>query len=534
MLSFMFFISTLAFLINTVLYCYYINFMGLLFLIPCCLFTYLARHTNGAEKQVQIVGWELGEGIDLEDPDAPKKVSVVLEDKALNLGFLAIGGPGSGKTVAAIGMLQYFTEKRSGGWVYWEGKGDKDIYQQTVSCGAAPDKFFSSELDHSDTVNVIAGPADSIIERLTQTLIVSESDFYRNAQRDALRAVVPLLKSLDLAVNIRDLYVLLTKEEAAMYVMNLARKKNVDADIIETAQMFLGKDESEKAAEIKGLLNCMSLFVTGKLADRLNSYEPTLDLDHAAKEGQKVYMHLPYTSLAKDIAIMFTEQIGVIAKNRQLYESHREVWPQNYDDWGAFFYGNFGPITARCRSAKMPVSFLFQSRGQTDRVENGNIFTTEITDNIGGMFILRTNGQATAEWASMQFGKYESRELNSSEFHSSISTVEKLRVRGDELKNLDAGEAYLSCLISGKNGQSSNKRYLARFPLPDFSQAADIDWPVIKTGRPNNECEGLHLWRDFMDKDRLKALKEKIIKSVQTQNKIKHESIETTQEIDYI
>jgi len=37
-----------------------------------------------------------------------------------------------------------------------------------------------------------------------------------------------------------------------------------------------------------------------------------------------------------------------------------------------------------------------------------------------------------------------------------------------------------------------------------------------------------------MDKDRLQALKDKIIKSVQTQNKIKNESIETTQEVDYI
>ena len=460
-------------------------------------------------------------------------MNVVLEDKALDLGILGIGGPGSGKSVMAIGLLQYFSEERKKGWGYWDGKGDMDIYQKTVACGAKPDKFFSSELASSDTTNVLSGPTDNVIERLTQTLITGESEYYSNTQRSALRKVVPLLKALGTPVSLRDLYVVLIRSDAAMYVMNMAREKQVAADVIESARLFFEIDEKERMNQINGLLNKMDLFVTGRIAERINAYEPTLNLSTAAKQGLKVYFHLPYSKLAKDIATMLTEEIGVIATNRQLYERNRTPWPQIYDDWGAFFYENFGPISARCRSAKMPISFLFQSRGQTDRVDGNRIFTTEITDNIGGMFILRINGQDTAEWAAQQFGQYESAELSRSENTayegSNMSMVEKPRVKSDSLKNLDAGEAVISCLISGPNGKMTNKRYQVRFPLPDFSGADAIDWPVIET--PDNEgSEGLHLWRDFMNADRLSALKQKVIDANETS---KPDHIEQ-REVDYL
>jgi hypothetical protein len=470
----------------------------------------------------EVAGLAIGPGQDLDNPDRPKRVpSVVLEDKALNLGFLAIGGPGSGKTVVGILLLQYFTQVREGGWCYWDGKGDKDIYQKCMACGAQPDYFFSSELPESDTVNVVAGPVENVIDRLTQVLIVSESDYYRNAQRAALRSVLPLLAALEEPFTLRDLYVAFNDPEAGIYVMNRAKEKGVAPDVIKVAQDFFNMDEEQRQKDINGLLTRMQLFVTGEATDRLNAYRPTLDLDKAAKENSRVYFHMPYTHMARDIAILLTEQIGVIAKNRQLFDNDRQPWPQIFDDWGAFFYPNIGPITARCRSAKMPVSYLFQSKGQTDRVEAGGNFTTEVTDNIGGMFVLRVNGQESAHWAAQQFGEYESTELNVSDSSmwdsQSFSARDKARVKGDTLKNLDAGEAYISCLISGEAGRSWNKRYRARFPLPDFSTADQFDWPQVDRGTPDDEAEGLHLWRDFMNPDRLKQLKQQIVEDANSE-----------------
>lgn len=534
-----FFLIAFTSTVNAAIGTAYVNAFALLWLLPAAASVLLAFWLRPPADIKNVVGLELGFGLDLENPDAPKRVRVTLEDKALNLGFLFIGGPGSGKSVAALCKLVYLSLIRKCGWVYWEGKGDKDIYQKAMACGAVPDKFFSTELPHTDTVNVVSGPTESVIDRLTQVLIVSESDYYRNAQRAALRAVVPLVKSLQKRVILRDLYVVFKNPEAAHYVMTMARQQGVPADVIEVCSQFFAIDEEQRMNDINGLLTRMSLFVTGDIAERLNAYEPTLDLDEAAKSGQRVYLHMPYTIMARDIAIMLTEQIGVIAKHRQLYDSERPPWPQLFDDWGAFFYGNFGPITARCRSAMMPVSFLFQSRGQTDRVDGNRIFTTEITDNIGGMCVFRVNGYESAKWAAEQFGEYETAELSSSEntraSGHSVSTRLAQRVRADTLKNLDSGEAFISCLVSGEGGRSSNKRYKVRFPLPDFSRAKEFDWPQIKENRANNDCEGLHLWRDFMDRDRLAALRREVIdESARTAQNTTTAARTTLSEVDYL
>jgi hypothetical protein len=486
----------------------------LLLWIPAAMLVFIGIKMRKIEKNIKVTsGVPLGIGLDIDNPESPTKTDVVLEEKALDLGFLAIGGPGSGKSVATAVIINFFTVVRKIGWVYWEGKGDKDVWQFLNAIGSKPDKFFSSELPDCDTVNVVSGSTEAVIEALTQTLITSESDFYRNAQREALGAVVPLLKKIGQPIVLRDIYVTLKVEDAAQYVMNLARERGVANDVIEVARQFFSQPPEEIAGLIKGLLTKMSMFCTGDIADRLNEYNPTLDLAQAAKTGQKVYLHLPLSSMAKDIAIMFTEQIGVIAKERQLYADVRTPWPQLMDDWGAFFYENIGPITARCRSAKMPVSFMFQSKGQTDRVDLAGIFTTEVTDNIGGFISFRINGNATAKWVAEQFGTFESAELSASSNGNgegqNLTTNEKPRIKPNDLKNLNAGEAVISCLVSGEKGQSQNKLYRAQFPYPELKQdPKTIPWPAITKTKSSHD--GLDLWAKFMDKNKLDELKKEV------------------------
>ena len=502
----------------------YIHWIAWLLIIPAMLFLWGGLKSIQRGPKLYKNGLALLDGYDLETPDDPNKTNVVLEDRSINLGLLFLGGPGSGKSIAGINLLVYYTNERKHGWVYWDGKGDRDIYQSACAAGATPDRFFSSELPGTDTINAFAGPVDNVIDGLSAVLIITESEYYRNIQRAALRAAIPLLKALNTPVILRDLYVMMTNEEALTYVLNKAREQSLAPDIIEVAEQFFSRDRDKLDNDINGLVTRLSLFVTGHLAERLNAYQPTLDLVQAAAEGQRVFLHLPYTQIAKDIAILLTEQIGTIAKNRQLFESNRTPWPQMFDDWGAFFYPNFGPITARCRSAKMPISFLFQSKGQTDRVESGNHFTTEMTDNIGGMILLRINGQDTAEWAARQFGMYETHELNQTENNtnrgSNLSTHERPRLRGDQLKNLNAGQAYISCLVAGEGGVMMNKRYKARFPLPAVVNPGVIDWPAFSHQAADDETEGLHLWRDFMNADRLSLLKKKIVDDVMAETAV--------------
>ena len=525
---------TLTLLVDATILTVFINKWFILSIaVPLVLINTLLKNIP---KKKKVVGFELGKGTDITNPETPINVKqVVLEDKVLNLGFLGIGSPGSGKSVIAVSVLEYFTKVREGGWLYADGKGDLDIYQSCMSCGAQPDKFFSSELPSSETVNVVSGPLEDVIDSLIEVLITTDNEYYKNAQKAALRSVLPLLYKIGIPFTLRDLYVVFANNEAFQYVLNLANKHNVSPDVIELANNFFEIEPKSRAEQVNGLLTRMQLFVTGDVADRINAYEPTLNLEKAVSNNLKVYLHMPYTHFSKDIATLLTQQLGGIAKNRQLYEEQRTPWPMTFDDWGAFFFDGIGPITARCRSAKMPVSYLFQSKGQTNEISVH--FTDQLTDNIGVLIVLRINGQGTASWAGGQFGTYESVEYSANEnthFNGtgqSMTVTEKPRIRADDIKNLNAGEAYIDTFITGDGGKSSNKRYKAQFPLPDFSKAREYQWPIIETGRHNDECEGLHLWRDFMNADRLKQLKSNIVKSALDDTK---EGITELDEVDFL
>lgn len=475
-----------------------------------------------------ITGFSIGRGLDLSDPSEPKQVSIILDDAALDLGALFMGSPGSGKSVAASALKQYFTISRpNSGYAFFEGKGDFDIYQSDVAAGSKPDFFFSSELDSSDTINLISGNDSNVIDYLSKVLVGSESEYYGAAQTSAIRKTIPLLMSLDIPVNLKDFWALLTDDNAALYLINKAEENEVDSDIIEIARTYFGfnldepKDFSshkkERLKVIDGLLNKLYPFVSGKLAERLNDYNPTLNLNDAIQNNKKLYFHLPLSETAVSIATIITEQFGAIAKYRQLEtNSEFNIFPLMFDDWGAFFYDNFLPITARCRSAKMPIYFYFQSRGQTDDVKTGGIFTTEITDNIGAFISLRINGIDSSKWVSSQFGEYESYSLSKSENnHSSgqnVQAIDKPKVRPEELRDLNKGEAFINIFVSGAGGAMSARSYKGRFPLPKQIDEKPKSWPVVAL---NDKGEGLDLWGKFMKKENVNDLKNQIINDAQ-------------------
>jgi hypothetical protein len=501
------------------------------------------------EKKVK--GMSLGDGLNLADPSNPIKMPVILDDNALNLGMLFMGSPGSGKTVAAARIKQHFVNTReNSGFAYFEGKGDFDIYQMDVAAGVNPDYFFSSELESSDTMNLISGDVSNVIDYLSRILVGSESEYYGAAQVAAIRKTLPLLMALPVPVNLKDYWTLLTVDEAAQHVILQAEEIGCDPDVVSIAKDYFGfnlqdpKDfnshQKERLNEINGMLNKLYPFVSGFLSERLNSYNPTLDLAKAVKENKRLYFHLPLTEMSYAIATIVTEQMGGIAKSRQLdTDKNFNSFPMLFDDWGAFFYDNFGPITARCRSAAMPVSFFFQSRGQTDSVKSGGIFTTEITDNIGAFVSLRINGADTAKWVSSQFGEYEAFVMSKSDSTisqgESMQINEKPRVRPDELRDLNKGECFINIFVTGDKGAMSNRRYKARFPMPEIVNPLPPKWPVIESNS-NNDVEGLGLWSQFMDIDKIAELKQSIVNDAldESSKNSESESSQEFGEVDFL
>lgn len=450
-------------------------------------------------------GWDLGEGLDITNPDEPLAVErVIIPESILSLGFLGLGGPGSGKSESvAIGYMEYMYRNQSeSGFAFFCGKGQKDVYQKCVAAGVAFDYFFSSELPHSDSVNLMEGQAHHVVDRLCGLLIgeTQSTTFYADEQRAVLATVVPVLKALGEPVNLRDLYVVLTQDHAAIYVMRKLRDlEYVEPYIVEMADQFFSQDIEKRVSTIRGMLNRLSNFVLGPSAMRLNAYQPSISIERCVQGGQRIYWHFPLSETAKSIATAVTDMHQSVAMMRQQEGGDHRLYPLMFDDWGDFFYARFGPMAARCRSVSMPLSFLFQSVAQLESV--GRTFKDELDDTVATKIALRVMGDESGAYIVKKFGQYETLELsqhqnphNGTGEGTSAQRIDRLSI--SDLKDLDVGEAYLNTLeLHGP--KSSNRFFRARFPLVDMVGWESVDWPVKDK---LTQGKGLDLWGQYMNR----------------------------------
>jgi hypothetical protein len=499
---------------------------GFLFLVLAAMFA-LLRTTRKHKIRPAETGWCLGPALEISNPDRPTPVEVaVIAPDILNLGMLFIGGPGAGKTESAtLGFINAMPIHSPGcGWVYFEGKGDIDIYKKCVAMGNRPQHFFSSELPGSDTINLFSGEAHDVVDRLCKVLIgeTASTSFYSDEQRAVLARVVPLLRCLPQATNLRDLYVALSVEDAGNELLRRASAAGANAVDIELARGWFSQPIGNRLKNVSGLLNRLFIFVNGPYADRLNAYQPDIEISKAIAANESIYLHLPLTSFAKDVAIAIIETFGVEARKRQLAGTENlKMYPQLFDDWGAFFHIGFGPYSARCRSAGMPLSFGFQSRAQLDAV--GSSFADELDDTIATKIILRVQGDATSQYAVRLLGQFESHEVGTSESSAgegssgtSLRYMQRARIEPRQLRELQAGEAYISTLAKLEN-KMVNPLWKLRLPLPDFGGWQNVSLPPA---REHVEGEGLSLWSRYMNPARLAEIHATVqIEAVEAESK---------------
>ena len=180
------------------------------------------------------------------------------------------------------------------------------------------------------------------------------------------------------------------------------------------AKTFFSVDFKTRFNEMKGLANRVFVFAMGDHNDRINSYYPSLSISDAINAGNKIYLHLPYSEYATDLAIALVEMFGVEGRRRQQQgPEHFNTCRCLLDDWGGFFYENFGRIAARCRSAKMPFMFGFQSQAQP-RAASEN-FANELDSLLLNKIVLRQVGQWDVEIAQRLTGTYDTIDLSISQ-----------------------------------------------------------------------------------------------------------------------
>lgn len=456
-------------------------------------------------------GWQLGAALDLSDEHTTQQVNnAVLSIKAINLGILAIGGPGSGKTESVA--LAFFsalpTALPGSGLAFFEGKGDIDIYKKAVAAGRSPDYFFSSELPGSDTINLMAGEALDVEDRLTKMLIghTSTTSYYSDAQRAVLKFVVPMLVGCRQPVNLRDLYAVLTVPEAQAELLMLARERDVDPTMLSLFTVWLERKPQDRRQELSGLLNKLMEFCVGPIADRINAYQPDISVNDVVVNNKFIYFHLPLSETTRAVAIALVEMFGVEARRRQLSGPEQyKMFPLLMDDWGAFFHQNFGPISARCRSAMMPLIFSFQSLAQIKGVSDN--FARELDDNLATKIIFRVNGEDTAQFAINLLGEHQEASVGASQMGgrdgASFGLTGRARINSRDLRELLPGECYISTVMP-RDGKMLNPLWRLRIPKAPYTDAA-LAQVQMPTAKVHPMGKGLDLWEKYMNPNAVKT-----------------------------
>lgn len=458
-------------------------------------------------------GWVLGEAEELTDPNNPVPVKkALISKKALNLGLIALGGLGAGKTESVImGQLKAVKgySPRSG-FALFDGKGDIDTYKKFVAMGEKPDFMFSSELPGSDSINLLSGEPSDVIDRLTHLLIgkTAGTDFYLNDQRAVLSRIIPLLLKLNVPVNLRDLYVALAIPKAGYELIKTAKTLNLDPADVSLAEAWLDSPVKERLKNIAGMLSRLMIFVTGPHADRLNCYQPDIDVQKMVEGGETLYAHLPFTEFSKDVAVAVIDMLEVAARKRQLGGiKGLPVYPMFFDDWSGFFHDGFATFAARCRSAEMPLSFGFQSIAHLDAV--GPTFLPALDDTIVTKIIMRVHGNATSAFVQKLLCEFEVAEITQSDSTVKGETMmmrKEARIDRRALRELSPGQAYVST-TKEEGKKTINPLWKVQLQRPDFS-----GWEAVALPEPkvHEEGEGLGLWKKYMAGEDLKALDARI------------------------
>lgn len=478
-------------------------------IVPATVITVAYQKRRFSQTTTDQGGWPLGNALEITNPDAPVFVpQAQIPANTLRLGLLALGGPGSGKTESVLlGYLKALPEHAPGaGVAVFEGKGDIDIYKKCVAMGCPPDHFFSTELPGSDTLNLMEGEGHDVLDRLTRLLIghTHSTSYYADTQRAVLATVIPLLTGLNLPVNLRDLYAALAIHDAGIELLRRAKDARLDTSVIALAEQWYAQKPEVRIPEIRGLLNKLFIFCHGPATDRLNAYQPDINIHEAVTHRQRLYFHLPLSEFSRDVAIAIIEMFGVEARRRQLAGPEQfSLYPLVLDDWGGFFYDGFGPFSARCRSAAMPLAFSFQSLAQVKAVSQ--TFADELDDNLATKIILRVQGEDTAAFALRLLGDYDAYEVSTSQLAERAGTAlgmsRRTRLNARQLRELAEGEAYVSTLVRD-SARMINPLWRVRLPRPAFDHWQAVIMPAPRT---HTQGEGLGLWRRYVDEGRVPA-----------------------------
>jgi intracellular multiplication protein IcmO len=224
----------------------------------------------------------------------------------------------------------------------------------------------------SNTYNpLLRGDSEQIVNRVMLLIGSGKGDaFFRSQAANGIRAIVGLLKVMNLAFSFEDLQVIMSNEGALRYLLNNGPKDTREyadfqkfVDQITEVNFRTGQREiSEKKRQFSfgDLLGKISAYATGdNVRDVVNAYNPEVDVLKAMLENQLVYIGLPMLSkgeAAADFAkILMSDIMTAVGQLQNTAPTDRPnpTFLILMDEFSSYALPTMAPLFEQARSANI-------------------------------------------------------------------------------------------------------------------------------------------------------------------------------------
>lgn len=419
---------------------------------------------------------------------------VVLPFRLQSYHMSIIGASGYGKTTLLMGML-YQQVRSGGGFIFGDAKIDADT-RDTLGYWATKtgraNEFYIINFDDPSNGNTynpaLEGDADEVSSRLMNVMPESTgggADHYRSSVQLAITIIIAALKSRNIRYTFSDLSILMQSSAALEWLLNKTPEGSSERMNLE---VFLNKfrkvehskdgtishpiDENKIKDTLGGLGNRIGNFAQGKMGEVMNTYTPEIDLYDIIMNNKMLYVMLP-TMAKNEQAIIFMKMFigdlrSAVSKIQKLPKTERPqpTFMVPIDEFGPVATESIATLFEQARSAGLQLMPGFQTFGQLDKV--GESFDDILLQNTTTKAYFKFGVSDSAERAADNIGhtKNFQHSITSSQGEgdgaqtlratpqATLSanegsgdtwrTMEEHKIRIDQLKGLDKGEAIIT------------------------------------------------------------------------------------------
>lgn len=415
---------------------------------------------------------------------------LILPDTMMTRHCLAVASTGTGKS-NFLNLILKQQMMRGGGVLHIDGKNNNDAIREFLTLARQHDRWQDVRIINindaklSNTYNpLLRGDSEAMVNRIMLMIPQGGESYFRSAASNSVRAIIGLVKKMDLPFNFADLMELFSQKGLRWLMTNAPKDSREYQDFIRYTEFMMStdkrtgqKDFDEKKfqhafGDLQG--KCSSYGMGVEVRDVLNAYNPEVDLFQAMQENLLVYVGLPMlekaeaaTDFAKLMLSDLLTAVGQLQNNRAARPN--PTFLVLMDEFASYAIPSLDTLFQQARSANICLfpfvqtvaSLTNKDKGLSEEFKGsilGNTWTKivmQLTEPESREDMSKVAGEALKQQKSVSFSENLSFAKGSEDasmlaatgrgrgMSESISMQYEAIIRPEDFGNLDLGEAFV-------------------------------------------------------------------------------------------